>query len=280
MPYRPASPCSRSGCPQRAVRRGLCERHAAEAAARYREQHADARPSAAARGYDQHWRRIRAQFLRKHPVCVDCGQPASEVDHNTSLAQGGTNEWSNLRARCKPCHSRKTATQDGGFGNRRGASRPRQEIGRSMIPVTIVAGPPGGGKSSYVAEHKLWGDLVVDMDALYHALTGLPWYDKPDALLPFVAAARDAVITRLARASNVRHAWIITGQSDLFELVALKDRLGAKQLVMLETSPTECLRRIAQDPRRAERHEHWQELVRHWWETYQATKAQHARATA
>lgn len=74
------------------------------------------RPSAAKRGYDAKWRRVRAAFLKAHPVC-DCGAPASEADHVIPLREGGSHAWANLRARCKPCHSSKTAAHDGGFGN-------------------------------------------------------------------------------------------------------------------------------------------------------------------
>ena len=74
------------------------------------------RPSSAKRGYDRKWRLIRASFLKAHPLCA-CGARAVEADHLIPLRQGGTHAWSNLRPLCKPCHSRKTATQDGGFGN-------------------------------------------------------------------------------------------------------------------------------------------------------------------
>lgn len=76
-----------------------------------------ARPSAARRGYGGKWRVIRAAFLKAHPRCEACGAPASEADHRTPLAAGGTHAWVNLRPLCKPCHSRKTARDDGGFGN-------------------------------------------------------------------------------------------------------------------------------------------------------------------
>ena len=53
-------------------------------------------------------------FLRKHVYCEMCGADATDVDHIVPLTQGGGNEWTNLQALCKSCHSRKTATQDGG----------------------------------------------------------------------------------------------------------------------------------------------------------------------
>jgi len=67
------------------------------------------------RGYGANWQKVRRQVLYECPVCP-CGAPATEVDHRTPLARGGTHERHNLQALCKACHSHKTATEDGGFG--------------------------------------------------------------------------------------------------------------------------------------------------------------------
>jgi len=78
-----------------------------------REYDAD-RPSPSLRGYGRNWQRLRVMVLRRWPTCNSCGQPATEVHHVKPLADGGTNEWSNLMALCKPCHSRITAGGTGG----------------------------------------------------------------------------------------------------------------------------------------------------------------------
>ena len=78
------------------------------------------RPNAAARGYDTRWQNTRAAYLAAHPACVTCGQPARHVDHIDGagpLAPNG-HDWTNLQSLCHPCHSRKTATTDGGWGHR------------------------------------------------------------------------------------------------------------------------------------------------------------------
>lgn len=67
--------------------------------------------------YSRAWQKIRADYLKHFPFCVDCGELASEVDHLIPIKQGGTHDHENLRSRCKKCHSRKTAKNDGGFGN-------------------------------------------------------------------------------------------------------------------------------------------------------------------
>ena len=81
---------------------------------------AAARASGSARGYDWRWKKLRDAFLAQNPLCVcGCGRPASVVDHKR--AHGGDPallyDWNNLQAMTKPCHDRKTAARDGGFGN-------------------------------------------------------------------------------------------------------------------------------------------------------------------
>ena len=76
--------------------------------------------------------------------------------------------------------------------------------------VTVVLGPPGSGKTTYVLEHKHRGDLILDLDAIYSALSGLGMHDNPKELLGYVIAARDGILMKLHRPSECRRAWLIT----------------------------------------------------------------------
>lgn len=124
MPSRPKHPCGKPGCPGLA-RAGekYCERHPDLEVEERREssrQYNRTRPTAAQRGYGAAWRAVRARVLADVPNCQNCGaagRPDDHVDHVLPVAKGGTNERENLRRVCKPCHSSKTASRDGGFGN-------------------------------------------------------------------------------------------------------------------------------------------------------------------
>ena len=118
MQTRPLHPCAEPGCP--ALSQGpRCPAH--RLVRRQVSPQPSARPSPSLRTYDAEWREIRKQVLEEEPVCQTpgCTALSTEVDHLIPWRMGGTRARENLVARCKPCHSRKTARQDGGFGNTR-----------------------------------------------------------------------------------------------------------------------------------------------------------------
>ena len=74
------------------------------------------RGSAASRGYDRTWQRLRRLVLTDEPLCRHClaagrVQPAIEVHHLVAVRIRPDLRLvrSNLAALCKPCHSAETA---------------------------------------------------------------------------------------------------------------------------------------------------------------------------
>ena len=77
------------------------------------KQYDKARGTAAERGYDKRWQRIRLMHLRHNPLCYDCNTKcqvtaANEVHHIIALADGGTHNTDNIMSLCKSCHSKRT----------------------------------------------------------------------------------------------------------------------------------------------------------------------------
>jgi 5-methylcytosine-specific restriction enzyme A len=104
MPDRAARPCLKPHCPG-LVRKRICS----ICGPVVREQAYDReRGTASQRGYGARWQRLRKMYLRQHPVCTLCGQPATDVDHILPKRRGGSDNWSNLQALCPGCHARKT----------------------------------------------------------------------------------------------------------------------------------------------------------------------------
>ena len=120
MPYAPPHPCGHPGCSILTHER-RCPQHKRE---EWREQDRN-RPSAAARGYGPEWRKASRQFLRENPLCAACEKrgrlrAATVTDHivphkgNIMLFWDRTN-WEPM---CWRCHSRKTAKEDGRWGQK------------------------------------------------------------------------------------------------------------------------------------------------------------------
>ena len=106
----PNKPCAYPGC--RALVRGAsrCEAHP------YQRKPRQSDPFYSS----GKWRGLRAVFLKRHPLCAVCGAQAEHVDHVLSRKQAPELEleWENLRALCRPCHTKKTNQVDGaGWAN-------------------------------------------------------------------------------------------------------------------------------------------------------------------
>jgi len=125
MPRRPLSPCPEPGC-SALTGGGRCARHRRVQQAALEQD----RASSHERGYTRAWQRARGAYLREHPLCEcaehvgrDDAPAATVVDHIRPHRGDRELFWDrdNWRAMAKPCHDRKTARQDGGFGRRRPA---------------------------------------------------------------------------------------------------------------------------------------------------------------
>lgn len=127
MPSAAARPCRQPGCGA-LVRdgSGYCAPHlqVKQASAKEAQQQYDKdRGSSAQRGYGARWQKVRAGFLRSHPLCVSCAADglvtaATVVDHKVPHKGDMVLFWdaSNWQPLCKTCHDQKTAREDGGWG--------------------------------------------------------------------------------------------------------------------------------------------------------------------
>lgn len=70
-------------------------------------------------GYGSGWEKVRKEALERDCyLCQPCQRAgrvtaAREVDHITPKARGGTDALRNLQSICRPCHTTKTARDNG-----------------------------------------------------------------------------------------------------------------------------------------------------------------------
>jgi predicted kinase len=172
--------------------------------------------------------------------------PENVHDHNISLNPDL------IELVCFDCHNKE---------HNRFGYRPGKE-------VYLVYGPPLSGKTTFVKENMSRGDMVVDMDQLYAAVSFLPYYDKPDNLLMNVRGIHNQLIDNIkTRYGKWNNAWIIGGYADKYKRERLADDLGA-ELIFCDISKEECLRRLKADEDRRYRRDEWSVYIEKWFNQY------------
>lgn len=132
--------------------------------------------------------------------------------------------------------------------------------------VFIVYGSPLSGKSSYVDDVKAEGDLIIDIDSIWQAVSGCDRYVKPNRLKAVVFAVRDNLLESVRyRRGKWLNAYVIGGYPFKGERERLADMLGARE-IFIDTDKTECMSRLmsCEDRDVAE----WAKYINTWWQQY------------
>jgi len=219
-----------------------------------------ARGSAHARGYTRKWARYASGYLLRHPLCVECAeherdQLAECVDHVQPVSgpdDPGFWDEANHQPLCWSCHSRKTAREDGGFRGR--VFTPELVFPSDLRPsrpvLTLVCGPPGAGKTTWVGAQAWDGDVVIDLDEITADIAGSRVRDWSIEARRRAMMRRNRMLRALAD-SDARAAWFIVtgGQRRVRERWA--QALGARQVVLVVAEREVCAARIMADADRA-----------------------------
>ena len=134
--------------------------------------------------------------------------------------------------------------------------------------VCIVYGAPMSGKNTYVAQNAVEGDLIVDFDRIFEAITPTPRYRHTEQVKRIAFGIRDYLFDQVrTRNGTWDTAWIIGGYPRKMERERLAARLGAS-LVLVECDKDECYKRLyaCDDGRGLE----WGEFIDDWFLNYQA----------
>ncbi|MEN6349322.1 MAG: HNH endonuclease [Syntrophomonas sp.] len=141
---------------------------------------------------------------------------------------------------------------------------------RPAKEVCIIFGPPLAGKKTFVQQYMSRGDLIVDMDRLYAAVSLLPVFDKPDNLLANIRGIHNQLVDNIrTRYGKWNNAWVIGGYADRYKREKLADDLGA-ELIFCDVSRDECLRRLAVNEALRARQDEWAGYINKWFDEYVA----------
>ena len=210
------------------------------------------------------WRELReCLILERHGFCDRCGKNFSDdtskliAHHKQHLTDESLKDPKvavnpdNIEILCQHCHSLQHLEK--GFIQKR-------------KQVFIVFGAPLSGKTSYVRMNKEDGDLVVDLDYIYHAISLSPIHTHPTELQRTAFGIRDYIYDQIrTRNGNWNTAWVIATLPRKDERERLASRLGAST-ILIEATQDECIRRLvdADDSRGVA----FEDVIRDWFKAY------------
>lgn len=175
-----------------------------------------------------------------------------QADHIIPREKGGPDRQDNLQTLCQSHHSMKTGQETGMF--------------RGLPIITIVCGPPGSGKTSYVLARAQPTDIILDLDRIVKAVSTTTQHTQPMHIMRCVWEMRDALINHLATTRDVPRAWIIEGAPTPERRNALRDKLKAQVIVLMPTA-AQCKARIKKDKER-DRLTDWNAHIKQWFASY------------
>jgi 5-methylcytosine-specific restriction protein A len=219
--------------------------------------------------------RFERGWCCQDPKCETPSGPWKMIygHHIVELTDGGAAlDRQNVTLVCGTCHGRLTAENKS--KREAGREQPREanaiRFGHTRMDTTLVCGPPRAGKNTYVANNMRPGDLVVDLDVLWVALSCSPLHQAPEENFAFACEARDAVYRRIAQGSTkVGHrAWITTRGASIAERQRIAATVRSQRTVVLETNAETCVERLTSstDPRPREE---MITAIERWWCEYQ-----------
>jgi hypothetical protein len=156
---------------------------------------------------------------------------------------GGTDADDNVQGLCHECHARKTVIED--MSNQASAPHPAW-LRQSQIPITIVCGPPGAGKSTYVRDHAAPGDITIDLDDICASISQQwrPWSGDQSTRRNILEPALRIRNSRLGSLHSTPAvagvaAWFVVSAPFLNERRWWARKLGGT-VVLLDPGPQVC----------------------------------------
>lgn len=132
--------------------------------------------------------------------------------------------------------------------------------------IYLVYGAPLSGKSTFVKDNAVKGDLILDIDNIWQSISGQERYIKPYQLKQYIFKIRDTILEGIRyRLGTWTTAYIIGGYPFKTERDRLIKELNAKE-IFINCTKEECLQRLKADKQR--NYDEWEQYINKWFDEY------------
>lgn len=235
------------------------------------------------------WKNLRLGQLRREPLCATCLLEyeeirGAEVVHHIDPHRGDWAKFTdpeNLESVCKSCHDgeiqrgERAGWSDRGWyiDGHRIPPRVVQPLGLgcSAVPLTMVCGPPGAGKNTYINQRKGVDDVVIDLDDILADISGevVRTRERRDAYFLEAFTERNRRLAALADERRSIGAWFVIGAPNPAIRALWAEQLKPVSIIVMETPAHVCRARIRAEPIRAPTASSMLDGVSTWWDRYE-----------
>lgn len=193
-------------------------------------------------------------------ICDYCGKPITRAydiigHHKEELTEANVNDF---EISLNPANI--------SFVHHRCHNYIHDKLGYSVREVYLVYGAPMSGKSEWVRENMSEGDLVINVDEIWKAVSCCEKYVKPNRLRSVVFKVRDGLIEAVRyRAGKWNNAYIIGGYALSSERLRLCKELSAREVYIESTFDSCCERLLHYDYLNQEE---WKKYISDWFSKY------------
>lgn len=213
------------------------------------------------------WRRLLAVIKNERVndngevICAYCNKPITRQydiigHHVTELTDENVNDYSislnpdNIQLVHHRCHNYL-----------------HDKLGHSQRKIYLIYGSPLSGKTTWVRDNMSDGDLILDIDNIWQAVSGCDRYIKPKRLNAVVFKVRDTMLEAIQyRLGKWRNAYIVGGYPLISERERLCKQLGAES-ILIEATKAECLQRLESIEDGRDKDE-WRGYIERWFAEY------------
>ena len=232
------------------------------------------------------WKKIREYILKRDKyLCVMCGNPAEEIHHVIWLNSKNIKEPTismaedNLISLCRNCHfgvhaeAKALAVSRNNTRNNTDVKNGFEFDDEGNVVRTqkiyLITGSPGSGKTTYALKQIKDKDIIVDLDLILTAITGIQHKDKPKELTGIALDIRDLLYSIIKQyKGDWLNAYVIATLPKHIERIRVAKELNA-DIILIDTDKAECIRRVLNDDDRIDKEKQMM-IVKKYWSNYTA----------